>query len=110
MPAINGRLIRMHRFTPSKILMRYVSEQKIRSGEDKKIALDKVPIIHKPMIAQQVKQQTEQKEIMILTIVESQAISEAKVQQQQTKPMIGDLVLVKDFEQDKHHGKKLDPR
>lgn len=110
MPAINGRLIRMHGFTPSEILKRYVSEQKIRSGEDKKVAPDKVPIIHKPIIAQWVKQQTEQKEIIILMIAKSQAISEAKMQQQQTKPMIGDLVLVKDFEQDKHHGKKLDPR
>lgn len=52
MPAINERLIQMHRFTPSEILMGYVPKWKIGSGEYKEIASDEAPITDKPIVAQ----------------------------------------------------------
>lgn len=47
---------------------------------------------------------------MILAIAENQITAEAKIQQQWTRPMVEDLMLVKDFKWDKHHSRKLDPR
>ena len=110
MPAINGRLIQMHGFTPSEILMEYVPEWKIESSKHKKVASNKTLIIDKPMVAQWVEQQTEWKKAIILAIAENQTISEAKVQWRWTRPIVEDLMLIKDFKWDKHYGKKLDSR
>ena len=52
----------------------------------------------------------EQRTLAVRSISENHTRQEGKTRAQWTQPQVGDLVLVRDFERDKHHGRKLDAR
>lgn len=52
----------------------------------------------------------ERRTLVVRSISENHTQQERKTRAQWTQPQVGDLVLVRDFERDKHHGRKLDAR
>lgn len=52
----------------------------------------------------------EQRTLAIRSISENHTRQEGKPRAQWTQPRVGDLVLVRDFERDRHHGPELDTR
>ena len=57
-----------------------------------------------------VERREERRTLAVRSISENHTQQEGKTRAQWTQPRVGDLVLVRDFERDKHHGRKLDAR
>lgn len=57
-----------------------------------------------------VERREEQRTFAIQSISENHTRQEKETRAQWTKSQVGDLVLVRDFERNKHHGRKLDAR
>ena len=115
-PLINGRLVRLHGFTPSEIMLGYVPEWKVTGSETpiREVTLREIEELEEGadglIIEKIVDRREEQRTFAVRSISENHTRQERKTRAQWTKPRVGDLVLVRDFERDKHHGRKLNPR
>ncbi len=115
-PSINGRLVRLHGFTPSEIMLGYVPEWKVTGSETpiREVTSEEIEELEKGadglIIERMVERREEQRTFAVRSISENHTRQEKKTRAQWTKPQVGDLVLVRDFERDKHHGRKLDAR
>ena len=125
-PLINGRLVRLHDFTPSEIMLGYVPEWKVISREMQEFipgitpetireaTLGEVEELEEGpdglKIERMIDRREEQRILVVRSISENHTRQEGKTRAQWTKPRVGDLVLVRDFERDKHYGRKLDAR
>ncbi len=126
LPSVNGRLVRLYRFTPSEIIVGFVPEWKITQmsahevipditnettreatpGEVYEIEERPVGLILKRIIDGKEEQRT----FAVRSISENHTRQERKTRAEWTKPRVGDWVLVRDFERDKHHRRKLEAR
>ena len=108
MPNINGRLLRVHGFTPAEILMGFNPEWKVPSlsrNADAEIVDVTVPEMDLQYWEQK---RQERREGSLLALTNYQARLQAKARALWTPPKAGDLVLVRDFQKEKHHGRKLE--
>lgn len=124
MPSIDGRLVRLHGFTPAEIILGFVPEWKVthavaqevtpegahglieeaiqRDGDEMEEGPERL------RIEKLVERRDEQQTLAVRSISENHTRQEGKTRAQWTQPRVGDLVLVRDLERDKHHGRKLD--
>ena len=124
MPSTNGRLVRFHGFTPAEIMLGFVPEWKVTHGDAQGVMPD---TRHETMreatrgevkemdespeelrIEKMIEEKEEQRALAVQLVSENLTRQEGNTQAQWTQPRVGDLVLVRDFEGDKHHGRKLD--
>ena len=107
-------------------MLGYVPEWKVTSRETQEITAEVIPkIIQKAALGElegleegpdgltiekMIDGREEQRTLAVRSISENHTRQEKKTRAQWTKPRVGDLVLVRDFERDKHHGRKLDAR
>lgn len=111
MPNINGRLLRIHGFTPAEILMGYKPEWKIATNETATDVASEVIDVATPYGDLQYWEE-KRKEIRdgaVLALTNHHTKLQARAQAAWTQPKPGDLVLVRDIQKEKQHGRKLDP-
>ena len=126
LPSVNGRLVRLHGFTPAEIMLGFVPDWKVTRGNAQEVMPD---ITHGTMreatpgeveeieagpkglrIERMIDRREEQRILPVRSISENHTRQEGIMRAQWTQPRVGDLVLVRDFERDKHHVRKLDAR
>lgn len=108
LPNINGRLQRIHGFTPAEILVGFnpVWNQHQTLLEP----IDPIDLVaDQADFAYAVDNRDEYRHQAILALTEHQASLESKQSAAWTQPKPGDLVMVRDIQKDKQHGRKLDP-
>lgn len=112
MPNINGRLLRVHGFTPAEILMGYNPEWKIVKGSDtNQEGLETIDVaIPQGDLQYWVDRRAELRDGAVLALTNHHVRMEARATALWTKPSQGDLVMVRDLQRDKQHGRKLDAR
>lgn len=124
LPPINSRLIRLYGFTPAEIMLGFVPEWKIT--KTKKDEPEMVPGAMEEALQEDfnvmeegpdglkierlVGEREERQTLVVRSISENHTQQGGRTRAQWTQPQVGDLVLVRDCEKDKHHGRKLDAR
>ena len=110
MPNINSRLLRIQGFTPAEILLGYNPQWTVaRHDEERDKAIDTTDVTMSSESTQY--WQERRKEIqdgVILALTDHQAKQQSKASAIWTPPKPGDLVLVRDFQKEKHFGRKLE--
>ena len=108
MPNINGRLLRVHGYTPSEILLGYNATWKYKPGDSP----DAVgPAESEPTGVDYWDARREENQWRAITaLAKHHSTIDNKQRALWTKPQPGDLVMVRDFQRDKDHGRKLDAR
>ena len=106
---INTRLLRMHGFTPSQILMGYTPEWNVRYRNTEQ-APNLSGHTGPEDLTAYFEGREEERQRVIGTIGASNSKLERQLRALWTPPRQGDLVMVRDFERDKAHGRKLDAR
>ena len=110
MPNINSRLLRIQGFTPAEILMGYNPQWNVtRHGEERDPPTNNNDVTVSAENAEY--WQERRKEIqdgVLLALTSNQARMQAKSSALWTPPKPGDLVLVRDFQKEKHFGRKLE--
>ena len=112
LPNVNGRLLRVHGFTPAEILIGYNPKWIIPQG----LGLDRVTAetmdVATPLgdLKYWEDRRAELREGAVLALTNYQSRMEANATAAWTPPSQRDLVLVRDLQRDKDHGRKLDVR
>ena len=126
LPSVNGRLVRLHGFIPAEIMLGFIPKWKVTHRNVQQVAPD---IMHETTrettlgeiyeieegpkrlkIEKMIDRRGEQRTLAVRSISENHTRQEEKTRAQWTQSRVGDLVLVRDFERDKHYGRKLDGR
>ena len=119
LPSVNGRLVRLHGFTPAEIMLGFVPKWRVVYGNTPEVVPGPIAealqrdideLKEGLRIERLVDRRDEQRTLAVRSISENHTRLEGKTRAQWTQPKVGDLVLVRDFERDKHHGRKLDAR
>ena len=112
LPNINGRLLRVHRFTPSEILMGYNPKWIIPQGSGLDRATAEIMDVATPLseLKYWEDHRAELKKGAVLTLTNYQSRIEANATAAWMPPSQRDLVLVRDLQRDKDHERKLDVR
>ena len=124
LPSVNGWLVRLHGFTLAEIMLGFVPEWRItKTHRDtsevpprfiEKALQEDVDEMEEGLeglrIEKLIDRRNERRTLAVRSLSENHIRQERKTRAQWTQPRVGDLVLVRDFEKDKHHGRKLDAR
>lgn len=107
LPNINGRLLRIHGFTPAQILLGFNPQWQHPQPEVDQATIDVTTGSEDLYLWEQHREEIRNGAILALT--RHQGSLEAKQKAGWTQPKQGDLVMVRDIAKDKQHGRKLDP-
>lgn len=110
MPAINGRLMRLHGFTPAEILLGFIPEWRQTHREHEEGDGNAGGGADEALTTQWVELRQENRAAATRRMAATHTRTEEKQRSKWTKPQEGDLVLVRDHQRDKDKGRKLDPR
>ena len=109
-PNINGRLLRIHGFTPGEILLGYSPKWHVTKPEQERAGAEPIDATAPHAnLSYWTSKREEIREGAILSLANYQDRLQAKAKALWTSPKAGDLVMVRDFTKDKAHGRKLDP-
>ena len=114
LPSINGRLVRLHGFTPAETMLGFVPEWRVTHEDAQEVMSDITQgamqeaaqgEIHEMergperlRIERMIGHREEQRALAVRSISENQTRQEGKTRAQWTQPRVGELVLVRDYE------------
>ena len=110
MLSINGRLLRIHGFTPAEILLGYNPEWRVSRGSDEGPSSEVIDVATpKEDLEYWEERRRELRNQTTLALTNHHTRLQANATSAWTPPKVGDLVLVRDMQKEKQHGRKLDP-
>lgn len=107
MPNINGRLLRIHGYTPAEILMGFNPKWNVDEHLPDNKAVDVT--MPKANLQYWEEKRRQLREGATLSLARHHNYLEAKQNAAWTSPQPGDLVMVRDLQKEKEYGRKLDP-
>jgi len=118
---VNTRCIRIHRYTPAEILLGYdpvhtrTRPAGLQAGEDwlaEGVTPGEVLGMDVEALERHIFPRDERPLLSMDRVAKSRTSQEnvRKGSRGYRKPVVGDLILLRDIQKDKHHRKKLDPR